>query len=129
MLMQREEPRLDPNNLDDRANEQPLIVTLNPGDLTAEEVDAIAAPPLLSQDGVNTCRDLPSSSSPAAQDSSTILENKKILFKQPSKRPAAEETNGAEAGKEKEVRRQKPESAMKKVSDSRLLSFADSEDG
>jgi len=92
----------EPEDREDREDEQPVVVVLNDGDLSASEVDK----------------------EKKAQEEAPPTPGTKIMFKKPTKRQNKEGQKDEEKEDSKEHRRKK----AKKAETKQLLSFDDEED-
>ncbi|CAG2159384.1 unnamed protein product [Oppiella nova] len=104
-------PRVDSDDLEDRDEEQPVIVVLKDGDLDEEEVKRITDENQLKQE-------------------ETDIKEGKIIFKKPDKSETNDQNQSLLKSKsEKESIRQRLQSnETKSVRNSSLLSFGDEED-
>jgi len=97
-------PQCESEDLEDKDDERPTVVALEPGDLTADEADQLKV---------------------FEEPEPTVEEGGRILFKKPLKRSAEEKA--ADAAVQAKAAKIK-ESTSKKVKDKKLLSFDDEED-
>jgi hypothetical protein len=125
---------VDDGNQEDRPDERPQIISVKPGDLTEEEVDAIVGlqtPLVPDQLNLNLNKkldDAPVAESEFLDKTDIAEEEQKMVFRKPGKRVSREEedkdalsTNICKDNNS--AKKQKQGSVMDKISNKSLLSF------
>ncbi|XP_055338393.1 uncharacterized protein KIAA1143 homolog [Paramacrobiotus metropolitanus] len=130
------------DNIDDRPDEKPTIVTLRPGDLTEEEVEAIEkqeadtnnSQPETEPDFVDLQSHASVKGSEFATETETeISEEKraaqpKVVFRKPHKRPTIDTGNPSATIGSAPAKKSKSASSMEQIQNKSLLSFVEDEE-